>query len=177
MFYPLDNSLEIIDLKSRKQHLKRIRHEAVKAEDLFIGNTLDIYGRRFKIVEFADLFTKDLLLSKKERTFAMIKPDAYTHIGKILDLIVHNGFQINRLLMLRMNEEMVSLIYPEQSMKAYFRELTRFLTSDVVVGIELVGDNSIERMKMLAGQPNAMGGMGREQHLKPEERTIRGMYG
>ena len=54
IFYPLDNSLEIVDLKTKKMHLKRIRHEAVKIEDLYIGNTLDVYGRRFKITEFAD---------------------------------------------------------------------------------------------------------------------------
>ena len=53
-FYPTDNSIEIIDLKSKKHHLKRIRHEPVQLGDLFIGNTLDIYGRRFKIVEFGD---------------------------------------------------------------------------------------------------------------------------
>jgi nucleoside diphosphate kinase len=39
-------------------------------------------------------------------------------------------------------------------MKAYFREMMRFLTSDVVVGLELVGENSIERMKILAGPTN-----------------------
>lgn len=77
----------------------------------------------------------------------MIKPDAYTNIGKIIDIILSNDFTISRMLMLRLNEEMVSLLYPEQSLNAYFRELSRFLTSDVVVGIELVGENSIERMK------------------------------
>lgn len=54
IFYPVDNSLEIVDLKSKKMHLKRIRHDAVRVEDLYIGNTLDVYGRRFKLVEFAD---------------------------------------------------------------------------------------------------------------------------
>lgn len=87
-FYPVDNSIEIVDLKSKKMHLKRIRHEAVTINDLFVGNTLDIYGRRFKITEFGDQSTKEQLYAKKERTFAMIKPDAYTHIGKILDIIV-----------------------------------------------------------------------------------------
>ncbi len=46
--------------------------------DLFVGNTVEVYGRRFKIIEFADQNTKDQLFSKKERTFTMIKPDAYT---------------------------------------------------------------------------------------------------
>jgi nucleoside diphosphate kinase len=36
-------------------------------------------------------------------------------------------------------------------MKPYFREMSRFLMSDVVVGVEVVGENSIERMKELVG--------------------------
>ena len=91
-FYKGDNSIEIIDLKTKKLHLKRIRHEAIKVEDLYVGNSFDIYGRRFKIVEFGDLVTKETLFSKKERTFVMIKPDAYTNIGKIIDMITLNGF-------------------------------------------------------------------------------------
>ena len=33
------------------------------------------------------------------RTFAMIKPDAYTNIGKIIDIIERNGFTIANLKM------------------------------------------------------------------------------
>jgi nucleoside-diphosphate kinase len=53
-FYPVDNSIEIIDIKSKKMHLKRIKHDAISVQDLFIGNTVEIYGRRFKIVDFGD---------------------------------------------------------------------------------------------------------------------------
>lgn len=59
IFYPVDNSVEIIDLKTRKQHLKRIHFADLTQQDLFVGNTFDIYGRRYKIVEFADKFTKE----------------------------------------------------------------------------------------------------------------------
>ena len=44
------------------------------------------------------------------------------------------------------------------------------MTSDLVVGMEIVGENSIERMKALAGNNNPMMG-GKEQG------TIRGMFG
>ncbi|CDW91111.1 nucleoside diphosphate kinase [Stylonychia lemnae] len=172
IFYPIENALEIIDLKTKKLFLKKIKHDAITLQDLYIGNTLDVYGRRFKIVEFADQVTKEMLFSKKERTFAIIKPDAYTNIGKILDIILNNGFQINRMLMLRLNEEMVQLLYPEQALKAYFRELQRFLTSDLVVGLELVGDNSIERLKALAGSGNSYSlGTGQDRS------TIRAIFG
>ena len=56
--------------------------------------------------------------------------------------------------MLRLNDEMVQMLYPEASLKSYYRELNRFLTSDVVVGMEVIGENSIERMKQLVGAAN-----------------------
>ena len=72
---------------------------------------MDIYGRRYKVVDYADQSTKELLFARKERTFALIKPDAYSNIGKIIDIIIANGFQINRAQMLRLNEEMVALMF------------------------------------------------------------------
>ena len=56
--------------------------------------------------------------------------------------------------MLRLNDDMVQMLYPEASLKTYYRELNRFLTSDVVVGVEVVGESSIERMKQLVGSTN-----------------------
>ena len=85
IFYPLDNSIEIIDMKSRKQFLKRIQYQGLTQQDLFVGNTFDVYGRRFKIVEFADKITKENLMQNSERTFVLIKPDSYINIGKIID--------------------------------------------------------------------------------------------
>lgn len=54
MYYPYDKTVEIIDMKTRKQALKRIKVETVSQEDLYIGNSVDIFGRRYKIMEYAD---------------------------------------------------------------------------------------------------------------------------
>ena len=45
--------------------------------------------------------------SKKSliRTFAMIKPDCYLHIGKILNIIELNGFTIGNLKMFRFSTQ------------------------------------------------------------------------
>ena len=109
--------------------------------------------------------TKEQLFSRKERTFVMIKPDCYAHTGKIVDMLLAHGFTLTKVLMLRMNEEMVSVLFPDSTIKAYFRELTRFLTSDVVVGMEVVGESAIHAVKQLAG--NQMG---------KESATIRGLF-
>jgi nucleoside-diphosphate kinase len=151
IFYPYDHSIEIIDLKTKRQTLKRIKNDAISPNDLYIGNFLDIYGRRYKVVDYADQSTKELLFARKERTFALIKPDAYSNIGKIIDIIIANGFQINRAQMLRLNEEMVALMFQDQANRPHFKEFCKFMMSDVAVGLEIVGENSIERMQIITG--------------------------
>ena len=59
----------------------------VSPEDLFIGSIITVYSRQLKLVEYGDLFTRQKFENKKQKTFAMIKPDAYTSTGKIIDAI------------------------------------------------------------------------------------------
>jgi len=87
LFYPNDGSIEIIDVKARRQHLKRIRHDTIRAEHLYIGATVEVYGRRYKVVDFGDEQTKRTMASQKERSFFMIKPDAYMQMGKIVGIV------------------------------------------------------------------------------------------
>jgi len=56
-----------------------------------------------KIVDFADNFTKSKLEVTRGKTFAMIKPDAYTNIGKIIDEIEKKNFIISNLKMTKMS--------------------------------------------------------------------------
>lgn len=58
IFFPMDNSIEIVDLKTGKLHLRRIRNFEIQKENLFVGNKLLIYGRNYRIIEFADEATK-----------------------------------------------------------------------------------------------------------------------
>lgn len=53
-FYPMDNSIEIKDAKTGKLHLKRIRNGDINMNNLFVGNTIVLYGREYKISEFGD---------------------------------------------------------------------------------------------------------------------------
>lgn len=56
-------------------------------DELFIGSIITVYARQLKLVEYGDLFTRQRFESKRQRTFAMIKPDSYTNTGKIIDAI------------------------------------------------------------------------------------------
>ena len=66
---------------------------------LYLGAIVTIYSRQLRLVEYGDAFTRNMFAKAKESTFALIKPDAYVHTGKIIDAIYRNGFIIKRLKM------------------------------------------------------------------------------
>lgn len=86
----------------------------------------------------------------------MIKPDAYKNIGKIIDAIQVNGFRISKLKMSRFTEQSSSEFYGEHKGKPFFPNLQNFITSDVVVGMELVADNAIQKWRDLIGPTNTL---------------------
>ncbi len=47
--------------------LKRTKSDTIKLNDFFIGNTINIFSRSIKIVEFGDAFTARLVGKNQER--------------------------------------------------------------------------------------------------------------
>jgi nucleoside-diphosphate kinase len=121
---------------------------------LFIGATVTIYARQLKITEYGDVHTRKKFESEKQRTFAMIKPDAYTNLGKIIDATYANGYSINKLRMAKLDKNTVGEFYAEHRSKPFYGDLESFMTSDVVVGMELVADNVIEKWRETIGPTN-----------------------
>lgn len=54
----------------------------------------------------------------------MIKPDAYTNFGKIIDAIQKDGFEINKLKMSKFNPDSVNQFYAEHIGKGFFDNLS-----------------------------------------------------
>ena len=84
----------------------------------------------------------------------MIKPDCYKHIGKIIDAIYVNGFKISQMKMSRFSTATASEFYGEHKGKPFFPNLQAFVTSDVVVGMELVAESAIDKWRSLIGPTN-----------------------
>lgn len=57
-----------------------------------------------KIVDYADAYTRSCFEAQKEKTYAMIKPDAYLHIGKVFMEIEKNDFKISNVRMTKMQK-------------------------------------------------------------------------
>eukprot|EP00002_Diphylleia_rotans_P017562 TRINITY_DN3408_c0_g1_i3.p1 TRINITY_DN3408_c0_g1~~TRINITY_DN3408_c0_g1_i3.p1 ORF type:complete len:395 (+),score=73.98 TRINITY_DN3408_c0_g1_i3:116-1300(+) len=170
-FYPEDNSVEMFDIKNRKVFLKRTVCQSVTPADLYVGSTVTVYARQLRVVGCGDQATTRTLTSARESTYAMIKPDAYVHIGKILTMIFKAGFTLNNLKMLKLDRATAESFYGEHVGKPFFERLVSFMTEDAVVAMELAGKDAIPKWRGLLGPTNTA--VAKEQ--APD--SIRGRFG
>ena len=94
----------------------------------------------------------------------MIKPDCYKNIGKIISAIEQSGFVISNIKMTKMELQDSQQFYAEHRVgrfklsniqgKPFFEELTKFIASDYIVGMELVSEDCIRRWRQLIGPTN-----------------------
>lgn len=105
-----------------------------------------------------------------QRTFAMIKPDAYKkgHVGEILALIEKAGFKIVHIQNFKFTDKSVNTFYAEHVGKPFFAGLAEFMTSDKVVALCLEKENAISDLRKL---------MGATDPAKAEAGSIRKLYG
>jgi nucleoside-diphosphate kinase len=75
-------------------------------------------------------------------------------MGQIINSIQNSGLAINKLKMSRFNRNTAEQFYAEHKEKPFFQNLQQFMTSDVVVGMELVGNNAVQEWRSLIGPTN-----------------------
>jgi nucleoside-diphosphate kinase len=84
----------MFDLKNRRVFLKRCPNPNVTMDELYVGATVTVYARQLKITEYADVYTRNKFESRRGKALVLVKPEAYIHMGKILDVILSSGFKI-----------------------------------------------------------------------------------
>lgn len=117
------------------------------------------------------LFTeKGEHVMQKERTFAMIKPDAVQRgfVGDIMSRFEKKGIKIVALKLVAVDRKLAEKHYGIHKGKPFFEPTVNYITSSPVVAMVLEGVNVIEMVRAMTGatdpQKAAMG-------------TIRGDYG
>lgn len=123
--------------------------------DLYLGSTITIFSRQLKVAEYADVFTRSKFEGQRGRTFAMIKPDSYANIGKIIDAIISSGFRIANIKMQRFTRNHAAQFYAEHEGKPFYENLVNFMSSDVVVGLELIAEDAVPKWRSLMGPTNS----------------------
>ncbi|XP_030228045.1 nucleoside diphosphate kinase homolog 7 [Gadus morhua] len=151
LYYPKDGSVEMFDVKNQRVFLRRTRYEGLQQQDLFVGSLVNVFSRQLKLVEYGDQYTANKLGSKKERTLAMVKPDALSRLGDILETIHAANLIVIKAKMTTLTLSQASDFYMEHQSKPFFSNLVQFMSSGPVVAMELMGDEAIGAWRRLLG--------------------------
>ena len=91
-----------------------------------------------------------------EQTLAILKPDCLQRnlVGKVIDRIEENGFEISGLKMIKMTKEQAEGFYAVHQGKSFFAELVEFMTESPVVVAALRKDNAVQAWRDLMGATN-----------------------
>ncbi|MCB0794141.1 MAG: nucleoside-diphosphate kinase [Flavobacteriales bacterium] len=87
------------------------------------------------------------------RTFTMIKPEAVAagHSGKIIDLILSNGFTIVALKYTRLSHEEAGTFYAVHKERPFYGELVEYMAGGPIIAAILEKSNAVEDFRKLIG--------------------------
>ena len=90
-YYLESNSVEMVDLKSKKMFLKKsLCPPEIQPSDFFVGGKVLIYSRELEIIDYGDGTTRRLLQHQVQKCAAVLLPGAYQHWGRYVDAISDN---------------------------------------------------------------------------------------
>ena len=103
------------------------------------------------------------------KTFAIIKPDAVNngYLGKIIDTIIKNNFDILNARLLTMSTTQAQSFYSVHKERPFFNDLVSFMCSGPCMVIELQKDNAVSSWRNLIGATDPS---------EAEEGTIRKLF-
>jgi nucleoside-diphosphate kinase len=108
-------------------------------------------------------------MAETQRTFFMIKPDAFRRrlSGEILARFERRGLELRALRLLRVGQAQAQRHYAEHEGKPFYPGLVEFITSGPVVAMVLEGPDAVATVRTMMGATNP---------LQSAPGTIRGDY-
>ena len=146
-YHPVQNQIEMYDIKNQRIFLKKMEVPGVSLEDFYIGSKVTILSRVMKVTDYSDARTANHFNQSRTHTFAMIKPHAYQHFGKILEAVTAAGFSISKLKMSKFTPQTCAQFYAEHVGKPFYPNLESAMCSDVCIGMELVACDAVNKWR------------------------------
>lgn len=86
----------------------------------------------------------------------MIKPAAYAnnYTGKILDIILNNGFRIQAMKVVRLTPQLAGKFYEVHKERPFYTSLVESMSSGTILAAILEKDNAVEDYRTLIGATN-----------------------
>lgn len=130
--------------------LKRMACGDVTMDKLFLGGIVTVYSRQLKLTDYGDAFTRSCFAKNKEASFCLIKPDAYTKAGKIIDHLYKSGFMLTSLKMGRFTPATTARFLQHNNCQS--AEASEHMLSDVSIGMEVQGDNAVAHLQQCCAE-------------------------
>lgn len=170
-YFPCDRTLELFDRKLHRVYLKRAACEKLDNKDIFVGNTIRVYGRQIRITDYADCKTKEIVGKAAEHTFAILKPHAVEKLGEVISHIEQNGLRIVLLRMCNLTRKDALDFYAQKKGDAFLPFMVEYLVSGPIVALELVGEDAVGRWRQIIGPCDPE----EARQIAPE--SLRAIYG
>ena len=90
------------------------------------------------------------------KTFFMIKPDGVQRnlIGQIISRVESKGFKITKIKMMKISKDLAEEHYGEHKDKPFFDDLVSFITSGLVVAMQVEGEDAVLQIRNIMGATN-----------------------
>ena len=122
-FYPGSSSVEMFDIKTRKVFLKKTETDKISRGDLYLGNTILLYARSLKVMDYGDEVTRDRCSQTTENTLGLVKPEAVGELGQILSRIRLEGIRLARARMVHLTRHQAERFYSRYRLDTLFEDL------------------------------------------------------
>ena len=105
---------------------------------------------------FAAKFAKQQKIMAGNRTFTMIKPDAFSagNSGAIIKIIEENGFVVKAAKLTKLTAERAGQFYAVHKERPFYNDLVSYMSSGAIIAMILEKDNAVEDFRALIGATN-----------------------
>ncbi|XP_001359648.3 nucleoside diphosphate kinase 7 [Drosophila pseudoobscura] len=147
-YFVADEAVEVFDQRSKKTFLRRTKIPELTQRDFFVGSKINVFGRQFDIVDYADESTRSNLAKYRKRGFVLLKNNMWhKHLGKFLKTLINNKININNGQMVQFTPKMVTqFLSGKPKNEVVSSVLMNELLAGPAISMELIGDNVVEIM-------------------------------
>ncbi len=105
-----------------------------------------------------------------DRTFTMIKPDAFGagNSGQIIAMIEKAGFRLVAMKITKLSEEQAGKFYEIHKERPFYGELCKYMSSGAIIAAILEKENAVEDFRKLIGATDPK---------KADAGTVRALFG
>lgn len=163
-----DQCVEMIDVKKNKIFLRRTHCDEILAKDLFIGNSVTLFSRNLKIVDYADTRTRHYLDSSNYQcTIGYFVPHFNDRKSEFLQNLMNHGFEFINLVMVEFNEEIKKEMAQHESTA---RIPISAMLNDPVIVFQVRAVNAITKLQEVVGPAD------KEEALESNPHSLRARY-